>query len=286
MTKALFFDIDGTLVSFRTHRIPDSTIEALAAAHARGIRIFISTGRPKVIINNLGALQERQLIDGYITMNGAYCFVGEEVIYKSSIPAEDVSALAHYCAGRDIPCVFVTEHDLKVCQPNRQVEISFHEMLKVDTPMPTATPEEVLQGKPVFQMTPFLNEAQEEEVRPHLPHCETGRWTHEFVDITAKGNTKQRGMEEICRHFGLRREETMAFGDGGNDIPMLRHAGTGVAMGNAADHVKVEADYVTSSVDEEGVARALRHFGIIGDNLTSQQGDESTRGNELTRRIF
>ena len=67
MIKALFFDIDGTLVSFKTHQIPVSTIEALEAAKAKGIQIFISTGRPRVIINNLAALQERKLIDGYIT---------------------------------------------------------------------------------------------------------------------------------------------------------------------------------------------------------------------------
>ena len=91
MTKALFFDIDGTLVSFETHRIPSSTIEALEAAHAKGLKIFIATGRPKAIINNLSELQDRNLIDGYITMNGAYCFVGEEVIYKSAIPRRSKS---------------------------------------------------------------------------------------------------------------------------------------------------------------------------------------------------
>ena len=57
-----------------------------AEAKAKGIKIFIATGRPKAIINNLTALQERELIDGYITMNGGYCFVGDEVIYKHSIP--------------------------------------------------------------------------------------------------------------------------------------------------------------------------------------------------------
>ena len=91
MTKALFFDIDGTLVSFETHRIPSSTIEALEAARAKGLKIFIATGRPKAIINNLSELQDRNLIDGYITMNGAYCFVGEQVIYKSAIPGRSKS---------------------------------------------------------------------------------------------------------------------------------------------------------------------------------------------------
>ena len=57
MIKALFFDIDGTLVSFNTHEIPSSTLVAIAEAKAKGIKIFTATGRPKAIINNLTALQ-------------------------------------------------------------------------------------------------------------------------------------------------------------------------------------------------------------------------------------
>ena len=76
MTKALFFDIDGTLVSFETHRIPSSTIEALEAARAKGLKIFIATGRPKAIINNLSELQDRNLIDGYITRTGLTALSG------------------------------------------------------------------------------------------------------------------------------------------------------------------------------------------------------------------
>ena len=83
MTKALFFDIDGTLVSFETHRIPPSTIEALEAAHAKGLKIFIATGRPKAIINNLSELQDRNLIDGYITMNGAIVLSENKLFTKA-----------------------------------------------------------------------------------------------------------------------------------------------------------------------------------------------------------
>ena len=54
-----------------------------------------------------------------------------------------------------------------------------------------------------------------------------------------------------------------AFGDGGNDIPMLRTAGIGVAMGNASDHVNKHADYITASVDEDGLYKAFRHFELI-----------------------
>ena len=66
----------------------------------------------------------------------------------------------------------------------------------------------------------------------------------------------------MCRHFGIDVADTMAIGDGGNDIPMLRHAGIGIAMGNANDAVKAEADYVTDTVDQDGIAKALQHFGL------------------------
>ena len=84
MIKALFFDIDGTLLSFKTHSIPQSTIEALSIASSKGIKIFISTGRPFQLINNLEPISH--LIDGYITTNGAYSFVGNSVVSCNPIP--------------------------------------------------------------------------------------------------------------------------------------------------------------------------------------------------------
>lgn len=261
MIKALFLDIDGTLVSFNTHTIPASTIEALAQAKAKGIRIFIATGRPAIIINNLSALQERGLIDGYITMNGGYCFVENEIIYKSVIPTTDVRTLAQLSSEKNFPCIFVGEHSICVCHPNKMVKEIFNDYLKVDV-LPVKTPEEA-SNQEIFQMTPFITEEEEKDILPLIPYCETGRWHPAFADITAKGNTKQKGIDEIIGRFGIRLEETMAIGDGGNDISMLRHAGIGVAMGNAEEAVKVHADYITTSVDEDGITHALKHFSII-----------------------
>ena len=156
MTKALFFDIDGTLVSFHTHRIPSSTIEALEAAHAKGHKIFIATGRPKAIINNLSELQKRNLIDGYITMNGAYCFVGEQVIYKNAIPQEEVKAMGDFCEKKGVPCIFVEEHHISVCQPNEMVKKIFYDFLHVGV-IPTVSFAEAT-DKEIIQMTPFITE--------------------------------------------------------------------------------------------------------------------------------
>lgn len=173
MIKALFFDIDGTLVSFKTHEIPVSTIEALTAAKAKGIHIFISTGRPRVIINNLSALQERNLIDGYITMNGAYCFVEDTVIYKSPIPTAEVDALTAFCHERNIPCILVGEHDICVNQPGEVVEEIFHRQLKVD-PIEAKPYTDSHADKAFFQLTPFINAEEEAIILPAVPPLRDG----------------------------------------------------------------------------------------------------------------
>ena len=261
MTKALFFDIDGTLVSFQTHVIPASTIEALTLAHEKGIQIFIATGRPTLIINNLSELQSRGLIDGYITMNGGYCYVGNEIIYKSPIPQEDVQTMARISQEKGYACIFVGEHDAWVCQPSEELRQIFYHFLGVKE-FPVVNFEEATSHE-IYQMTPFFSPEDELVIAPQMPQSEFGRWYHSFVDITAKGNTKQNGIDQFIKHFGFKLEETMAFGDGGNDIGMLRHAGIGIAMGNAKDDVKAAADYVTASVDEDGIYKALKYFGVI-----------------------
>lgn len=259
--KALFFDIDGTLVSFNTHRIPASTINALRAAHSAGHSIFISTGRPYVLINNLMQLQELNIIDGYITMNGAYCFVNDEVVYKSPIPAADVAQISHFCQQSGDACVFVSEHDIKVCQADDMLRKIFYEYLG-------ANPIEEVDFKTaanaeIYQLTPFITAEQELQLMSQIGGCECARWYPAFADITAKGNTKQRGIDEFVRHLKLNLADTIAFGDGGNDISMLRHAAIGVAMGQASDEVKAAADMVTTSVDDNGIANAMQKLGLI-----------------------
>lgn len=207
-------------------------------------------------------MQQQGVIDGYITMNGGYCFVDDKVIYKSAIPKQDAEIILNYCSLHSIPCVVVGEKDICVCRPNEQVRYIFHDFLKADF-IPASTPEEALRQGDIFQMTPFVSAAQETEMLHTVTHCEVGRWHPAFADITALGNTKQQGIDQIIRHFGIALEETMSFGDGGNDISMLRHAGIGIAMGNADAQVQAAADYVTADVDDDGIAKTLKHFGII-----------------------
>ena len=74
---------------------------------------------------------------------------------------------------------------------------------------------------------------------------------------------KVSGMRFFLEREGIPARDTIAFGDAENDIDMLEYAGVGVAMGNAQECVKRIADYVTSSVDEDGIEKALRFYEII-----------------------
>lgn len=259
--RALFFDIDGTLVSFNTHKVPESTVEALRKAKSNGNFIFISTGRPYVIINNLKELQDAGLIDGYVTMNGAYCFIGEKVLFKSAIPHSEVELMAEIAEREGYPSIFVSENSMKVCIPDEEVRHIFYDFLHIDK-MPETTFSEAIKSE-IYQMTVFFKEDVELEISQQLPSCEFNRWYPTFVDLTAKGNTKAHGIKVMAEYCGVAMKDTVAFGDGGNDIPMLIESGIGVAMGNASGNVKNVADYVTTSVDEDGIQNALIGLGII-----------------------
>ena len=259
MIKALFLDIDGTLVGFRTHAIPESTISALHAAKSKGIKIFIATGRPKKLINNLGQIDS--LIDGYITTNGAYCFANGTDILYTPISETDVKSVMRHVDECGVACIIVGKKDLLVHNVTPQFK-AMAEMLAVDG-IDMSTPIEELLKQGIVQMTPFFNPAQEAQAIADTSNCISSRWFPDFTDITAFGADKGKGIEAVARHFGFRIDETMSFGDGGNDITMLETAGIGVAMGNASDEVKRHAGHITSTVDDNGIANALRHFKII-----------------------
>lgn len=260
MKKALFFDIDGTLVSFKTHDIPASAVEAIAQAKRNGAGIYISTGRPVQFITNLGQIEH--LIDGYVTTNGARCFVDEEEICVNAIPQEDVEALLTYARERDICSVVVGVDGVGVFNEKPVANEIFDGSLAVPMMDILSPVEEVLKGR-ILQMSPFVEKEDEEELMGRLPHCVSGRWHPQFTDITAQRADKGRGILALAQHEGFSIDDCIGFGDGGNDMTMICDCGIGVAMGNAIEDLKAEADHITTSVDEDGIANALRHFGLI-----------------------
>jgi Cof subfamily protein (haloacid dehalogenase superfamily) len=257
MIKAIFLDIDGTMVSFKTHCVSEETEQSLQKARKNGIKIFVATGRHRSDINNLGNLE----FDGYMSLNGAYCWVGNQTIFKKSIPQKDVETFIDFIEKEPkIPCFFVEADRVTVNMINEEVQ----KMIELVNFSPRAiVPADEVVRREMFQLTAFFPVEQEHDIMTMLPGCLASRWYPTFADITVKGVDKSVGIQKMSDYFGFSREEIMAIGDGGNDISMIKYAGTGVAMGNAGEEVKQVADYVTATVDEDGTGKALRHFGVI-----------------------
>lgn len=259
MINAIFFDIDGTLVSFNTHTVPQSAIDAITEVRKKGIKVFIATGRSLMQIDNLKGLT----IDGYITLNGGYCTTGTgKTIYKNGISTEDIKSLIRYQEEEEqFPCSFVCEDEIFVNDINDTVtEIAE----KLNYPVPPLKDIRKALTKEIFQIVAYFDSKQESRImQTALPHCHATRWNSLFTDVIAAGNSKQTGIDKIIAYYGINLNETMAFGDGGNDISMLRHAALSIAMGNANGEVKQAANYITDSVDENGIWNALKHFDLI-----------------------
>lgn len=257
---AIFSDIDGTLVSFKTHRVPESAVQALTEAHKRGHRLYISTGRPKCFIINLKQIEH--LIDGYMTTNGAYCYIGKQEVYCRSICPKDVQTLLHFSDQLGFPCVVVGEKNVAVYHNTPEVNDIFYGQLGVPG-LDKAPSIDALKGQRILQLTPFISPEVEKQIMPHLPHCNAGRWTPIFLDITDANADKGKGLLKMAEHEKIAISHTLTLGDGGNDIPIIKQAGIGIAMGNASEHTKEIADFVTHDVDDNGLAYALRHYGLI-----------------------
>ena len=259
--RAVFFDIDGTLVSFNTHRVSDATVEALAELRRRGVKVILATGR----LLNQTEVVSRIRFDAYITLNGCCCLAedGTTVISKATIPQSDLEAIVDFLEENNhpFPCSFMDEVGSTINYVDDRVQTVWD---NIALPAPRVEDPRQTIKRNIYQANIYVDEVDEGPiVERYLQHCESTRWHPLFADVNLRGVSKQQGVDTMLAYFGISREEAMAFGDGGNDVSMLGHVGWGVAMGNAVDTAKHAAVYVTDTVDNEGICKALQHFGLI-----------------------
>ncbi len=257
--QAVFFDIDGTLLGLKSKVIPDSTIEALALLKAKGIKIIVSTGRSYEHTRFLAPYG----FDGFITFNGSYCVDSEgQSFFRHTIDVDDIRILhEHLNTVENFPVGVMTTEGSFISDITDDVTATF-KLLKLA--VPHAKPFAQALETEVLQLNLFVDEDKESHLINHvLKNCESSRWCPEFIDVNARGISKQIGMEQFFVRYGLAAEQTVAFGDGGNDIQMLRAAGLGIAMANAGDQVKAAADHVTDTTEEDGIWNALKYYQVI-----------------------
>ncbi len=260
--KAVFFDVDGTLFSHKSNQIPDSAKHALAYLKENGVLLFIASGRHILEINEMLSENLENLgFEGYVTLNGQYCYNKNHIIYQKPIEQQDIINLVRELQQNPFPCGFFEEHCKYINFVNPAVKKIYQRM--ASPLLETGDPN---RGyiHPVYQISVYDTTKEKDEYLQRLmPHCRLSRWSDLAVDLFEAQGSKRKGIEAVLRYYSIRPEETMAFGDAVNDIEMLQFSGVGIAMGNAKDEVKRHADDVTDDADHDGIYKALEKYGML-----------------------
>lgn len=255
MIKAAFFDIDGTLLSFETHRMPDSTKRALELLQQNGVSIIVASGRPLYQMPP----SMRSGFDAYLTLNGQLCFDSEGVYRSVPIPRADADIVLGQVEDGLYDALVLQRERSFVNRLTPRVQATATKAGLVYEPGDLALAYEA----PIYQFCIFVDPGEEGVFMDATTGLAQTRWTELFCDVVPAEGGKNYGVAATLERLGITPDEAIAFGDGGNDLSMFGAVGTSVAMGNAWDEVKEQASYVTSSVDDDGIYRACEHFGLI-----------------------
>ena len=265
--KALFFDLDGTLLD-SDKRIPASAVEALRAARAKGVKVFVCTGRSLRVEKMLGWTTEMTLFDGGVYCNGACICLDGETRY-AFIDPDAVRAVIDEVSR-------YPEVHMSLNGEGADHAFNFDPPDSMMGPW-GITPENIhpLDDEAVSHCTKMLVFYRElvnsvrplpEELYPRLVESCGDRATMYLTDqgatiqIVSRESSKRAGIERVRRALGIEPEELAVFGDDLNDLEMIRAYPVSVAMGNAVDAVKAAAKHVTLENDCGGVAHALKEI--------------------------
>lgn len=256
MIKIIFFDIDGTLVNLGTTEITCGVKKTLAKLHEKGIKLFIATGRPAFEVPTFEGVH----FDGIMSFNGSYCIDETGVIYENSLDKKDVQTLIQN--AKDLG------HNVQIAAVDKMVcngyEANLEEYFVIaKQKLHFIDDFEGFSRKDLYQMMVAATKDEYDALLKNTTKLQAVSWWPKACDIIPKDGGKGRAIDHILKHYGYTKEESMAFGDGGNDMEMLMAVGCGIAMGNARPEVKAIADYITDDVKDDGITSACKHFGLV-----------------------
>lgn len=253
--RVAFFDIDGTLFdSTKYHlpieqQVPESTYLAIEKLKANGVLPIIATGRWKNRAQGLGDLLS---IDSFITSNGQAVHINGDLVYQNFIDQGLVNRTVDEMRERAVPGFFDTRkglHLLSSVEHARNYGEPYTVVADEDYP------EDVLQ-----MLVTTDNPRIVSDWITDLKVIQTGP-TH--IDIYPFDVSKANGIDQVLKAMNLDISQTYAFGDANNDLEMLQHVGTSVAMGNGTQDVKAVADHITDEVWNDGIYKACEKLGLI-----------------------
>jgi Cof subfamily protein (haloacid dehalogenase superfamily) len=254
--KIVFFDIDGTLLD-ENKELPDSTVQAVQALKDTGVHVAIATGRAPFMFADL---RKRLGIDSYVSFNGQYVVFEGEVIYQKPLNRERLHTLKEHAHENGHPLIFMDAETMRASMDN-------HPYIHVSMGSLKFTHPELdpfyYENRDIYQALLFCKPEEEHLYIHEYSEFRFVRWHAVSTDILPFGGSKAEGIKRMIERLGIKKEDVYAFGDGLNDIEMLRFVGTGVAMGNAKEEVKEVADFVTKDVAEEGILYGLKQLQLI-----------------------
>ncbi|WP_206913084.1 hypothetical protein IGL98_000762 [Enterococcus sp. DIV0840] len=278
MIKAIFFDIDGTLVNKHTKALA-STKQAIEKAQAQGIICGVATGRGPV---HLSQQIDELNLDVFVTYNGQLVYTEEETIRADHFCDETLKRIVSFSDFYHRQIMFGSRRSLEGSSLMRFGQKKWAKKLVRFLPkhFPTTFVKNLISRfsihrkaqryhdldilkEPIYQCVLLSPQAEFDFLSEQLPGCQLTRSNPYTLDIIPIGGSKLVGIQKCAEYFGFTLDEVMAFGDSWNDIEMLSGVGFGVAMGNAEDEVKKVAKYVTRTNEEDGIYQALRHYGVI-----------------------
>lgn len=259
MKAIISFDLDMTLLDHGTWTIPDSALAALNQLRKNHI-IVLATGR------DMDAYYSRPFTDmvkpdAIIHMNGTKITVGDKLIYEHYMEQELLKNVMEYAEkyGHSIG-VTIGDDDFYI-HPEKVVEHDRNRWNECGRNF--KDPKELI-TLGVRTLAYIGDEKGAREIEAHFPELKLLMFAGRCgADVVEKKASKAQGLIRLCEHYKIPVEHTFAFGDSMNDYEIVEQAGTGIAMGNALPELKKVADYVTSSVDQDGIWNACKHFGLV-----------------------
>ncbi|MCD8161176.1 MAG: HAD-IIB family hydrolase [Clostridiales bacterium] len=263
-SKLVFFDIDGTLKPYHSP-VPEPTRKALRLLRENGHLPILCTGRTlRVAVANDWA--EALNFAGIICAAGGHVVYQGETVHFDALTAEETVWLHDLLFG--CGCVFVLEGPEGLYYESAQedaIRALWGNVFGPGVPLVPYVP-----GGQASVQKAFIASGRRLEEHGCVPALERRfqlLWygeDHRMVELVPKEISKATGIRALLTHLGMGQEDTFAFGDGPNDVEMLRFCGCGICMGDGQPVAKAAADYITGPCDGSGIYDACLHFGLIG----------------------
>lgn len=265
--KLIALDLDGTLKT-SDNRISDKTREALIECQKRGMKVILASGRPTPGLRHEAEELQLAKYGGYLlSFNGArvYDIQNDKVIYEKVVEKKYADEI--YDRAKQYGLAVMTYEGLNILTEDDddeyvQVEKSINDIYIKHTDDWKSSfdgniNKVLLTGKPEY-----VASIEQEFKAPYENCLSIYRSAPFFIEVMAQNVDKAASLQKLCEYLGLTNENMIAFGDGFNDISMIKFAGLGVAMGNAQDVVKEAANEITLSNDEDGIYETLKR--VVG----------------------